>query len=108
MRSKPASKAEALQAFATTYGKLCRLAAHALSEGGYHRQAVYLATIGQNQARDRVLTNIHSQRLIVEMAISTAHEVGVDSRAIVEQGRDTKRLIESEWLLTIPLQSVSV
>ena len=89
--------------FRTTYGRLCRLSAHAIHDG-YHPNAVFTAHVGKNAAQDDRLKAINRQAEHLDAAIRIAHKAGLTTAVdLVPIAAQTKAAIEGEWQVTIPL-----
>lgn len=104
MDTTPAQRDEALAMFRATYGKLCRLAAHALHIGQYHRDAVYLATLGRSASRDTTLRALERQRRLVDAARTVAHNAGWGMADLAQNALSVRGILEGEWGDKIPVR----
>jgi hypothetical protein len=93
---------EALAQFRAAYGRLCVLTAKALKQGHPQRH-VEEAVKGKGRDVAPVYVLLRSQRALVKRLIEQVNDAGMPVSEISPICREIRALVESEWMLELPL-----
>lgn len=98
------SRDEFVATFQSSYGRLCVLVARALRQGR-SREHVLEASRGRGSQPAPVYMQIRVQRRFVYSALDACKSASVPWADIRRAARTSKRAVEGEWMLKIPMFS---